>query len=381
MKIVADMNIAYVKEAFADFGEVELISGRDINNNHLKDAAILLVRSVTRVNQELLENTGIQFVASATIGLDHIDRKYLAEKGIGFANAPGASAKSVADYVTAALLLIKTKKDINLTDMTLGIIGAGNVGSSVLERAKALGIRCLLNDPPKKRQTDNPIYLPLTEVLKQSDILSIHVPLNRSGQDKTLYLVDDEFISLMKPGTVLINTSRGQVIDETALRAGRNKIADLILDVWEHEPNISIETLDLADIATPHIAGYSYEGKIRGTIMIYQACCQFFSKNEKWDFDSYLQSSKPPVIDVTKSNNIVFDAVNKAYPIMEDDRELRAIKEIKPDQQGFFFDQARKNYHLRREFSHYLLRCNNNMNSSEAEMLKRIGFSIILHTF
>lgn len=376
MKIVADLNIPFVKEAFNDFGEIELISGREISSKNLKDADILLVRSVTKVNKELLDASKVKFVGTATIGVDHIDIEYLKNNNIYFTSAPGSNADSVAEYVVSGILNLSKKYDFDIKDKKVGIIGVGNVGSRVKNRMEILGVECLLNDPPKKRETNNEIYLPLDKVLENSDIITVHVPLNISGIDRTLHLINDEFITKMKNNSILINTSRGKIMNELSLRKNRGKLLALVLDVWETEPEVNIETLEITDIATPHIAGYSFDGKVRGTEMLYHSLCDFFKKEKKWHKTDFIKPKNELVINLKDSYDIIFDAVNSAYPIMRDDKILKEIKNIKVEERAGFFDNLRKNYPTRREFYNYSLLCDENADKESLKILSCLGFLV-----
>lgn len=352
MKIVADVNIPLVEKVFGSYGRVRCVPGREITNEMVKDASVLLVRSVTSVNEELLRDSAVKFVATATIGTDHVDQEYLRKNNIGFAYAPGCNAESVAQYVVAALLRQSRASGISLADTTLGIVGVGNVGSRMLRLAQLLGIKCLLNDPPKQRRTGAEVFRPLDEVLAAADVVTLHVPLTGEGPDATYHLVNNDFLTTMKDGAVLLNTSRGRVVDEKVLRAGRDRLGGLVLDVWESEPRISVETMKIADIATPHIAGYSYDGKVRGVQMIYEAFCAFhFEKPKEGLFDGL--AKKKHKIGLEKAEDPVSEAVDHAYPIMDDDGRLRKISEQDPDKRGEFFDQLRAGYPERLEFEHY----------------------------
>lgn len=375
MKVVADENIAFVKEAFSEFGEVVTVPGRMINRELLADANILLVRSITPVNRELLEDTTVKFVASATIGVDHVDTEYLKEKSIGFAYAPGSNAESVAEYVISALFLLSSKMNRPLQQMTLGIVGVGNIGSKVYRYAEALGIRCLLNDPPKKKMTGSEIYISLNQLVEESDILTFHVPLITSGEYNTYHLVNHELIARMKKNAILINTSRGKVFDEKSIRAERARLGGLVLDVWENEPNINSEIFKIADIGTPHIAGYSSDGKIRGTKMIYDAACAFFFSKPKWQIPENYISEVVKQIDVCSSAQPITDAVLNAYSIEEDHKSLSEIVEMEKTEQGKFFDNLRRNYPGRREFPHFLIKCLP-AQKEEAKIISELGFQI-----
>jgi erythronate-4-phosphate dehydrogenase len=369
MKIIADENIIFVKEAFSEFGEVVTVPGRGINREILQDAHILLVRSVTNVNADLLKDTSIKLVASATVGIDHIDRNFLVENNIGFAYAPGSNAESVAEYVTSAILVLSKKLHKKIPNLTIGIVGAGNVGSRVVRHARALGMKSLVCDPPKKRLTGSDYYREMHELLDNSDIITLHVPLTCEGEDTTYHLVNHEFISRMKRGAIIINTSRGKVIEEKGIRAGRERMGALVFDVWENEPAINLEMLRSVDIATPHIAGYSYDGKVRGTKMIYDAACAFFFRKETWQPSSELLS-KTETVDLSDSKDPLYDAVQAAYPIMRDDEDMRATL---LSNQKKSFDDLRKNYPRRPEFNHFLFKLSENQKEA-VPVLEDLGF-------
>ena len=257
MKIIADVNIPFVAQCFSSIGEVEVVRGREIKPSVVADADILLVRSVTRVDSGLLAGSKARFVATATIGFEHVDVDFLRDKGIGFASAPGSNANSVAEYIVAALFSIGKKHNIHLEGKSIGIVGVGNVGSRVEKKARALGMSVYLNDPPLQRQTGDTKYLPLEKVF-ECDIITLHTPLTFEGIDKTLHLADGRFFKSLKKGCTFINTSRGGVVDTGALKDAikSGKLGAVVLDVWENEPNIDTELLEMVDVVTPHIAGY-----------------------------------------------------------------------------------------------------------------------------
>jgi erythronate-4-phosphate dehydrogenase len=375
MKVVADENIALVRDAFAGFGEIVTVPGRNITRELLEDATILLVRSVTQVNRELIEGTSIKFVASATIGVDHIDLKYLHENSIGFAYAPGSNAISVAEYVISALFYIYGKKKHSLQGLTLGIVGVGNIGSHLYHHAESLGIKCLLCDPPKKRLTGNDIYMPLDHLIANADVLTFHVPLITDGEDATYHMVNHEFIAKLRKNVLLINTSRGRVFDEKVVRAERDKFGGLVLDVWENEPSISIETLKACDIGTPHIAGYSFEGKLRGTQMIYDAACAFFFLKPIWKIPEAYMCDGGVEIDVSTSTFPLRDAIHGAYTIQKDSEKLNEISKMNKPEQAPYFDELRKTYPRRREFTYYKILCAKEQ-LRELSVLSDIGFRV-----
>ena len=355
MKIVADENIPFVKECFASIGEVQTLSGRKITPDGIADADILLVRSITPVNEKLLANSKVKFVATATIGFEHIDVDYLKNRGIGFASAPGSNANSVADYIVAALLSVAQKHKITLEGKLIGVVGVGNVGSNVAKKCAALGMRVKLNDPPLFRQTGDTRYRPLNELF-DCDFITLHTPLTREGQDKTYHLADEKFFASLKPGCVFINTCRGAVHDTAALKNAirSKKLSAVILDVWENEPNIDCELLRLVDISTPHIAGYSLDGKIAGMIMIYNAACEYFGLKPKRKIEDFLPPPAVPQITIDKINTdsqtLLHEIVRQVYVINRDDFNTREIAMVEPEKRGKFFDDLRKNYPVRREF-------------------------------
>lgn len=375
MRVVADENIPFVKEAFADFGDVTTVNGRAVTREILEDASVLLVRSVTPVNRTLLEKTPLKFIATATIGLDHIDTEYLRDNNIGFAYAPGSNAESVAEYIIVALMISSRKLQKPLSDIMLGIIGVGNVGSKVYHHAKTLGLRCLLNDPPKKRLTGSDLYRERDDVLRHSDIVTLHVPLNTEGEDATYHMVNSEFIGAMKKDSVLINTSRGKVVDEQHLRRHIHSLGSVILDVWDNEPSISNETLNITDIGTPHIAGYSYDGKICGIVMIYQSACAYFSRRPVWSIPEEITSESAGTIDVRDSKDPLYDTVLNAYPILDDDLRASAFLSKSREEKALLFDNLRKNYYRRLEFSHFSVICGNHQ-SREAALLSELNFKV-----
>jgi erythronate-4-phosphate dehydrogenase len=387
MNILADSNILYAKEAFSAFGMVTLIDGRSITRERLETMDVLLVRSITPVTRQLLENTQVKFVASATIGTDHVDLDFLRDSNIGFAHAPGSNANSVAEYIVSALVHLAQKKQRDFSGMTLGIIGAGNVGSRVYAMAQALGMRTLLNDPPKKAMTQSDIYIPLSNLLAESDIVTVHVPLTAAGADATFHLANDAFFGAMKRGAFFLNTSRGDVVDETSLRHVRQRLSGVALDVWSGEPRPHAATIAACDVATPHIAGYSYDGKVAGTDMIHSAmAAYFFADAEKAWMPPEAQAEQKKIVldapgapgapDVTKSQDVIFAAVKAAYPIMEDDARFRKILDKDADKQAAFFDELRREYPKRLEFRNYLVSVPKKCPPAIVTELSSLGFKV-----
>ncbi|MCK4308142.1 4-phosphoerythronate dehydrogenase [candidate division WOR-3 bacterium] len=377
IKIVGDENIAFLKETFSRLGEVTALPSHQITNKNIKDAEVLLVRSPTRVDQELLKESSVKFAGTATIGTDHIDTEYLEKRGIILASAPGVNSNAVAEYLVACLLVLAKRKKFTLQGKTIAVIGVGNIGSKVVKKCRALGMIPLLNDPPHRRKTKAKKYLPL-EALFESDIITLHTPLTYKGRDATYHMVDKKFLSKMKQGAILINTSRGEVIDELALLNSIEKLKALVLDVWENEPNINIELLKKVELGTPHIAGYSIEGKIQATAMLYKALCKFLNKEDKWSPTSknLLPLSKKKLIEVDcscKRKEIMGKVVNEIYDVEDDDYRLRKIIELPLSEGGKYFDELRKSYKLRREF-HNVTLILKNCSPELMQKFKGLGF-------
>jgi erythronate-4-phosphate dehydrogenase len=355
MKIVADENIPFVVECFSSIGEVVVVPGREMTPDLVTDADVLLVRSITPVGENLLKESAVRFVGTATIGFDHIDIEYLSQKNIGFASAPGSNANSAAEYVIAGLLEIGHRLGISIEGKSIGIIGVGNVGGRVATKAEALGMKVYRNDPPLQRQTGNASYLPIEELF-DCDFITLHTPLTSEGLDKTFHLVDEGFFKSLKDGCIFFNAARGGVVDGTALKETiqASRLKAVVLDVWEDEPNIDTELLKMVDIGTPHIAGYSLDGKIAGMIMIYKAACEYFGLNAKYDSRDFLPQAAVPKLEIVPGSGseqeVLLGVVRKIYDIGVDDRKLRRMLEETPEKTGVYFDALRKNYGVRREF-------------------------------
>jgi erythronate-4-phosphate dehydrogenase len=382
MKIVADANIPFVSECFSSIGEVTVIGGREMTPWIVADADILLVRSITPVGVDLLAGSNVRFVGTATIGFDHIDVDFLARNNIGFASAPGSNANSAAEYVIAGLLDTGQKYHLDLEGRSIGIIGVGNVGGRVAKKCAAMGMEVYLNDPPLKRQTGDKKFLPL-ERLFDCDFITLHTPLTYEGQDKTYHLADEKFFKSLKERCVFVNASRGGVVDSMALksatRAGR--LRAVVLDVWENEPDIDIELLKMVDIGTPHIAGYSLDGKIAGMIMIYRAACEYFDVEPKFDIKDFLPEPAVPELkvnpNITNDQDALLGAVQKIYRIEKDDARLRRMLDKPAENRGRHFDNLRKNYPVRREFQNTSV-IFKGTNSKLAKKLIGIGFKEVV---
>lgn len=274
MHILADENIPLVDEFFAGFGEIRRMPGRSINRAALENVDVLLVRSVTRVDRELLEGSAVRFVGTCTIGTDHLDLDYFEQAGIEWASAPGCNARGVVDYVLGSLLALSEVRGEALARRRFGVVGAGEVGGRLLEVLRGLGWDVRVCDPPRQvREAGD--FVSLDEILAECDVISLHTPLTLGGDWPTFHLFDQARLSRLRPGTWLINASRGAVVDNAALRDLLLQRPDLeaVLDVWEGEPQVDVALAGLCRIATPHIAGYSLDGKLRGTAQIYAALC------------------------------------------------------------------------------------------------------------
>ncbi|MCK5718429.1 MAG: 4-phosphoerythronate dehydrogenase [Thiomargarita sp.] len=354
MQIIADENIPHVTEAFSSLGQVKLVVGRKLTANDLGDAEILLVRSVTKVNQELLANSSIRFVGSATIGLDHIDLAYLEQQSIHFANAAGSNANAVTEYVISSLVIIAEQQGFELKDKKVGIIGCGHVGSKLLQKLQVLEVSCLIYDPLLQAKTNDLVFSDLNTVLSSSDIISLHIPLEKSGLYPTHNLVNADFLKQLKANVILINTSRGGVIDETALLNAlqfKPKM-QVVLDVWQNEPNINLALLNKIRLGTPHIAGHSFDGKIQATEMLYNAVNHYLQKKPVWQKRTNLPAPSVTHLSFSKTiddNIAIKTAVLMCYDIRRDDAMLRNIYNTFDIDQ--FFDNLRKNYSIRREFN------------------------------
>jgi len=388
VKILADMNIPCVEECFGSLGQVEVVAGspkgdalrRDMTADVVRDADCLLVRSVTKVGADLLEGSRLKFVATATIGFEHIDVDYLRKRGIGFASAPGSNANSVAEYIVAALLEIGRKHSFKLEGKSIGIIGVGNVGSRVANKCAALGMKVKLNDPPLARQTGDSKYRSLDELF-DCDFITLHTPLTFEGEDKTFHLADEKFFESLKDGCGFINTSRGGVHDteplKQAIRSGR--LGPVVLDVWENEPNIDCQLLRIVDLSTPHIAGYSLDGKIAGMIMIYNSACEFFGVEPKYEMTDFLPATDVPNVAIghvgIDEQKGIREVVQQVYAINRDDFNTREIATVDEQKQGMFFDDLRRNYPVRREFQNTTVTLTEPCPSLAAK-LQGVGFRV-----
>lgn len=374
IRIVADEDIPFLKGVLEPYSDIEYYPGNKITGREIANADALIIRTRTKCNRDLLQGSGVKFIASATIGFDHIDTNYCREHNIEWTNAPGCNSSSVQQYVGAALIALSEKYGVSPGSRTIGVVGVGHVGTKVVKLAEHLGMTVLMNDPPRMRKEGLCGFVSLDGIVRDCDIISFHVPLNMTGEDRTYHMIDDQLLGRLNPGTFIINTSRGEVADTGALKRGAKagKVKGLVIDVWENEPGIDIDLLNSVDIATPHIAGYSADGKASGTAMSVRSLSKFFGIG--------LDDWKPSGIPVPENTLITLAdksvsaqenlarAIISTYDIMEDDRRLRTSAGT--------FEEQRANYPLRREFGSYSVRLANN-DSDTIRILRRMGFKTI----
>ena len=360
MQFVVDEEIPLGREAFSHLGSVTLLPGRAMTREALREAHALIVRSVTKVEATLLADTTVQFVGTATTGVEHIDREYLAARDIGFAAAPGCNANAVAEYVLTALLVTAHTKGLVLDGKTLGIIGVGRIGSLVAAKAPALGLQTLLHDPPLARATGDRRYRPLSEILR-ADFVTLHVPLTLDGPDATFHLIGADELAHMATSSILINTARGEVVDNDALLEALTggTIEGAVMDVWEREPSINWDLLNHVTLGTPHVAGYSSDAKINGTVMLYHACCRFWGMKPAWtpppDLPTTLAPATVPHIEFDAAGKdfqtLAHEMVTTLYDLPGDHARMRDLLAIPEPLRPAAFDQLRKDYPHRREFA------------------------------
>ncbi|RKD88512.1 4-phosphoerythronate dehydrogenase PdxB [Mangrovibacterium diazotrophicum] len=373
MKFVVDDKIPYIKGALEAFGEVVYLPGAKTTADVVRDADAIVTRTRTKCNEDLLKGSSVKFIATATIGFDHIDTNYCAEAGIEWTNAPGCNSKSVEQYVASTLFVLAEKHGFELKGKTIGVVGVGQVGSKVARFCEIIGMKVLLNDPPRERAEGSEKFVSLKEIQEQADFITIHVPLNMEGEDATFHLADENFFNNLPKKPFVFNSCRGEVVDSNAAKVAikENKINGLVLDCWENEPDIDLELLVACDIATPHIAGYSKDGKANGTSMSIQAISRFFGLGA----DDWIC----PNIELPEQTNIQLDgfmcteeqilakAILSTYDIRHDDAALRANTKD--------FEKLRGDYPVRREFPVFTIEAAN-IPQVTLNKLEQIGFQI-----
>ena len=341
MKVVIDKAVPFIEGVLEPYFDVVYKAGEDICRSDVINADALIIRTRTKCDGKLLRGTAVKLIATATIGTDHIDLEYCNRHHIFIKNAAGCNSGGVMNYVFSALYGIASRKGISLSEATIGIVGVGNVGHKVEMAAKNLGFRVLLNDPPRAEAEGSASFCDLDYLLANSDIVTLHVPLNK----KTKNLADERFFSKMKVGAMFINAARGDLVKEKALKNAIPKLGPVVLDTWKNEPVIDRELLEMVDIATPHIAGYSYQGKQLGTSMAVRGVARFFGISELYDFfpeatDKGLEAVR---LDYKEKNQgEIASTIQYNYPIFTDDFIFR----MQPDK----FEELRKEYNYRREF-------------------------------
>jgi erythronate-4-phosphate dehydrogenase len=376
MKVVADDKIPFLKGVLEPYCDsVVYLPGGKIQPEDVRDADALITRTRTKCNEKLLAGSKVKFIATATIGFDHFDAAYLDAAGISWTNAPGCNSSSVKQYITSALLNLAVEHGISLRGKTLGVVGVGNVGSKVAAAGRALGMNVLLNDPPRAEREAAEQFVSLERIQSESDFVTLHVPLTETGKDRTYHLADADFLRKLKPGAFFINSSRGEVCDNAALKAALRAevIRGAALDVWENEPDIDLELLRLVDCGSPHVAGYSTDGKANGTAMSVAALCRFFGLKLK---DWYPSSIPGPdnreivIADQGSFEKTLLEAVNISYDIKADCSRLRASPET--------FEKQRGDYPLRREFFYYVVAAKrgSRLNPEILSALRELGFNL-----
>lgn len=374
MKIVCDNKIPFLEGALEPYAEVVYLPGNKTTADVLKDADALVTRTRTICNESLLKGSKVKMIATATIGFDHIDTEWCESNGIEWTNSPGCNSSSVEQYIGSLLVTMANEMGFRLSDKTIGIIGVGNVGSKIAKIAKILGLKVVLNDPPRARKEGGSDFVSLDELITKSDIITCHVPLQRDGEDATYHLFDANRLKSLKKDQIIINSSRGEVIDNKALKDAlkNGKIKAASLDVWENEPNIDSELLDLLFTATPHIAGYSLDGKANGTTMSVQAIGRKFGLPcKEWivkEIPSPLQTLSFTIDTNGKDEaEILSEAILHTYHISEDDARLR--NDIST------FEQQRASYPIRREFTAFTITMKGTSSVLKDKLLS-LGFNI-----
>jgi len=380
MRILADQNIPLVEAFFGELGEITRLPGRRIDAAAVRDHDILLVRSITRVDADLLDGSRVKFVGTCTIGTDHVDQAYLQARGIGFASAPGCNAESVVDYVLSSLLLLAEEVGEALDERTVGIVGAGNVGSRLAKRLGGMDVRCLICDPPRARDEGRDEFVDLDTLIERCDVICLHTPLVETGEHPTRHLMDARRIRALRPGSVLLNAGRGACLDNAALRERLVASGDLrcVLDVWEDEPGIDEALYPLVDIATPHIAGHSLDGKMRGTELVYQAVMNHYGlpvrcklgqlKPDPWLRKLVLTEWAPP-------REALALCVRACYDVRRDMVGFERYRRRFGMAEGF--DRYRAEYPVRREFSTLRVDLKKN-NNDLREAIAGFGFKVKL---
>ena len=349
-----------------------------IRREHLTDCRCLIVRTVTRVDADLLNGTPVEFVGTATIGTDHIDLDYLAEADIGCSNAAGCNAEAASEYVISGLFALAQRKGFDPFKLKAGIVGFGNVGSRLHQKLDTLGIACLVCDPPlQEAGTSHQDFVDLDTILQKCNFVTLHVPLTRGGRHPTYHLLDAGRLKHLQQGCLLVNAARGEVVDNRALLELLNKRGDLLvfLDTWEHEPKLSLELLQRVDLATPHIAGYSVEGRLRGTQMVLDAACKHFKLKSSWHMSQQLPADK--VLELQHSDSVAkawHDLFRQHFDIWRDHEALISGSEMDPKSFAVHFDALRRVYLDRLEYERFIVQPKNS--GIPVQAIQQLGFQI-----
>ena len=375
MLIVADENIPLLDAFFASFGEIRRLPGRSIDRAAVDEADVLLVRSVTDVNQALLEGSKVQFVGTCTIGTDHLDLEYFQRAGIQWSSAPGCNARGVVDYVLGSLLTLAEIEGADLTRRTYGVVGAGQVGGRLVKVLQGLGWNVLVCDPPRQA-TEGEGFVSLEQIIEHCDVISLHTPLSKTGSTPTWHLLAEAQLRALKPGTWLINAARGPVVDNAALRKVLLQREDLqaVLDVWEEEPTVDVALADLCVIGTPHIAGYSLDGKQRGTAQIYEAFCAHFKCMPSVDLEELLPRPWLTQLTLNASTDPAWALAmlcRGVYDPRRDDADFRRSLGGSVTEQRVAFDGLRKHYPVRHEIEGLVVRI-----EGESEVLRQMATAL-----
>ena len=376
MKILADQNIPCVADAFRDLGEITLMPGREIKREHLSDCQCLIIRTVTRVDATLLDDTPVEFVGTATIGTDHIDLDYLAKTNIGYSNAAGCNAESASEYVISGLFALAQRKDFDPLQLKAGIVGFGNVGSRLHQKLDTLGIECLVCDPPlQEAGTSSQSFVDLDTILRECNFISLHVPLTRTDKHPTFHLLDAEQLQRLAADCLLVNAARGEVVDNKALLDVLQRRDDLLvfLDTWENEPNLLRELLQWVDLATPHIAGYSVEGRLRGTQMVLDAACKHFGISTGWHMSQQFPPDQNLILQASDSTASAWhDLFYRHFDIWRDHEAFTAGSDLDTASFARHFDALRRVYPDRLEYERFIVQQQDTC--VPVEVLQQLGF-------
>ena len=373
MKIIIDDKIPYIRGAFDRVAEVVYMPGSKTTPEIVKNADAIVTRTRTSCNEKLLSGSTVKFIATATIGYDHIDTDYCDKAGIEWTNAPGCNSKSVEQYIASTLFVLAERKKLQLKDLTIGVVGVGNVGSKVANICSLLGMKVLLNDPPRERAEGSAAFVSLDVIKKEADIITLHVPLNTKGEDVTYHIGNDDFLSALKRKPILINSCRGEVMETNAAKNALKKgqLSGFVCDCWENEPDIDLELLEMTELATPHIAGYSKDGKATGTLMSVRAVSEYFGLGlNDWQ-PTGVELPQYPTIELDgkgmKDQEIISKAILSTYDIRNDDKLLRSNPGL--------FEQQRGDYPTRREFPAFTILASN-IEENVIDVLRKFGFRI-----